>query len=749
MDNNFALTKEYSYRVYRSGTFSGETNKIIDSSVDTVWQKYTSGSASNESYTSNDSIVHNIFFTGSLPTGYVTTQSTQTYSVRGTETTFRLGAIGGVFSLITNRITIAGGTFGYYFSLETDGNGAVTGTMGTVYESVDRADAVTFDPSTYQYLRIRESEGTVYWEYSADSDAWTIFAQESLLNSTNLDSYGSFYMYTYGNSASVQPTTFSIHDIIIKYSTGNLLGSIPNVTSDFTYTHNINSIGSSTEIDVALPADELPEYIALDNYVEVWLSYGSVGDQEPIQDHDGIDILDHNNLPIESVEITGRPFGIRKFSGYISRIRRAYGSSEGATITLLSHGADTDNYMLETGSFVELISQAVNSQYVTSFVNRRQSLTLTAGDTITYINILVQNTGSIINQRTLRLHDSNDQEILNVTIPVSGNAKEWANFVFSPYNVATTGTYYIYLGDTLQTTRYFGSNGGTNPYPGGALQTWNGSTWNSAGNDLAFVVGSNIRQQKVTFNSTEPEQIAINALTSGYNYTGEVSPGDIDTSDSIISYTFNTNTTAEVLDRVISLTPYNWWWSVDLANNRYNLKRLSTTVDHLLVLGVHLESLEITESIENLVNTVYFTGGEIAAETNLFIKRTNEASIQKYRPGLVKLSDNRVTVPDSAELIVRNELENYGDKRYSTSVVVSAGTYDIETIQVGQVIGFAGIENGQAPYGLRLQVQSIQYSPESVTLALDTLPRPVSKRLEDLNRNLTQTENQNNPNSAS
>ena len=60
----------------------------------------------------------------------------------------------------------------------------ITGNTLAAYHKVATTNTqvgsgVTFNGTTHKYLRIRESGGTTFWEYSADRDTWTTLASES------------------------------------------------------------------------------------------------------------------------------------------------------------------------------------------------------------------------------------------------------------------------------------------------------------------------------------------------------------------------------------------------------------------------------------------------------------------------------------------------------------------------------------------------------------------------------------------
>lgn len=129
--------------------------------------------------------------------------------------------------------------------------------------------------------------------------------------------------------------------------------------------------------------------------------------------------------------------------------------------------------------------------------------------------------------------------------------------------------------------------------------------------------------------------------------------------------------------------------------------------------------------------------------TPVFKRKTNNDSIVAYRRGLSRIQDNRVTVDQSAELLMDNELNRNSEPRYRSKITISGSTYDIRSIRLGDLIGFRNFDNFVD--AVVMQVVRIDYNGDSVTLQLDTLLPSVPKRLEDIKRNLAQSDVEDNP----
>lgn len=149
--------------------------------------------------------------------------------------------------------------------------------------------------------------------------------------------------------------------------------------------------------------------------------------------------------------------------------------------------------------------------------------------------------------------------------------------------------------------------------------------------------------------------------------------------------------------------------------------------------GLHMDSFWVTEEKEYGVN--------------LFKKYTDSASITAYRRGLQRISDNRVLIEDSADIISEGEIDRLKEPRYRSNITISGSTYDINSIKLGQLVGFRNF--GNFVDTVTMQIVRIDYKPDSITLGLDTLLPSVPKRLEDIKRNLNQEQALNNPDAPS
>ena len=251
----------------------------------------------------------------------------------------------------------------------------------------------------------------------------------------------------------------------------------------------------------------------------------------------------------------------------------------------------------------------------------------------------------------------------------------------------------------------------------------------------------------VAFNSQDPSVIAQTAVdlfrtdSSAYGTYTDRTDSSISTTGTVVSYTFRSNTYKDVLDKTLQLMPYNWYYRIGLGDNTVYYRERQSTPTHLFYLGKHIEALDLRGSIMESTNRVLYTGG---GDPALYLDRS-DVPADRTRRTLKVMSDSRVTLLDSAEIIADGEIENSNKRLFRTGIEILSGQYDIESINVGDTVGFRNF--GSEVDTFVMQVVGLTYSPDTVQLQLETKPPTISKRLEDIKRQLTVTENQNLPNS--
>lgn len=588
------------------------------------------------------------------------------------------------------------------------------------------------------------------------------------------------------------------------YNRGVFLGEWTNeVASEPQFKLQINTIGTHMAIKLGRTIDSIdlvPEQLydqSGDDYLsqdgDTLIGYTGAGNKlGPDSDADvnydvnvnayygGYDYLvtqDGEPLVTQDFEllfvVDGAPEGRSLITGFISNWRAGYNGDESVNTNMATYGWELNQIILETEGTTELTVEqqtgvtgfglAASGGSSGTYHTLVQTLAAPSTGLLEAINIpIARGVSSALANKdsgtggpvTLDLYagaTATGTPLATITVSVpawtnTNNASTYAvySFVFADYELLTNASTYTFR---LKTTKakitdypiYIGKGVA---YSGGAATHTNGSGSTTSG-DVAFSLDYAGGYTTRTFNSYDPSNImrAVVDFAASKGAHIQYTADSIYDSGTLVSYTFNTNTITEAVNKVLELAPSDWYYYIDPADNTLYFKPRPATPDHTFTLGRDIARFEIERDMEDLTNVAYFSGG---GDPALFIKQTDQTSLSAWRRGLIKLSDNRVTDTGSAETLAQGHIDRNNEPQYLATLVMAAANYDIETIKPGQLAALAGA--GNFIDELRLQISEVEYKFDTATLRLGTIKPPVSKRLEDLRRNLDVLEQQNNPN---
>jgi hypothetical protein len=253
-------------------------------------------------------------------------------------------------------------------------------------------------------------------------------------------------------------------------------------------------------------------------------------------------------------------------------------------------------------------------------------------------------------------------------------------------------------------------------------------------------------------------------INGGYLLTG-----------SSVSYTYKVNTILEGINIVKDLSPENWYWYVDQGRNELVFKEKSDDPEHIFSLEKDLIDAKFEKRTENIVNTVYFSGGAVSPGVNYYKKYIDAESIASYGIKSIKYSDTNVITDATADIIGNNIIASRSqpELRVTLEILDSNNNqgvgYDIESLQVGDVIAVRNITQqvGLSSWdiakwdeaywdyniynlsSLRMQIEKIQYNQDTATVSASNIPIDINKRIDQLNRGLQALQTVNNPTAPS
>lgn len=272
----------------------------------------------------------------------------------------------------------------------------------------------------------------------------------------------------------------------------------------------------------------------------------------------------------------------------------------------------------------------------------------------------------------------------------------------------------------------------------------------SHGNELSDQEVLDGEKTNVRFSGTELSVITKSVLDTNpgrmsYDSVSLPSTGVTQTMD------FQLNTKLEAIQSIYDQTPDGWYWYGDVAENLIYMRPVSQGYDHTFVVGWHVKSVRIRRTMEGLKNRVYFVGGQTDPNdpaTTKFKKYENTVSQTQWRVGLERITDRRYTV-DASMLARGNKVLSAGaGPVWTTTVTITSGRYDLESVRIGQTVGFKNFGNyidGVPP----LQIVSKTYTPTAVTLELGALLDRQVDTLSKTEKALNNEQYQNLPNTPS
>jgi len=254
----------------------------------------------------------------------------------------------------------------------------------------------------------------------------------------------------------------------------------------------------------------------------------------------------------------------------------------------------------------------------------------------------------------------------------------------------------------------------------------------------------------------------------------DINGGYVDTGTSV-SYTYKVNTILEGINVLKDLAPENWYWYVDQGRNELVFREKSDEPDHIFSLQKDLIDAKFEKRTEDIVNTVYFTGGAVSPGVNYYKKYIDANSISLYGVKSIKYSDSNVTTDATADLIGNNIIatKSQPELRVALDILDSNNNqgvgYDIESLQVGDVIAVRNITQqvGLSSWdigkwddaywdfniynlsSLRMQIQKIEYKADRAIVYASTIPIDINKRIDQVNRSLQALQTVNNPTAPS
>jgi hypothetical protein len=554
--------------------------------------------------------------------------------------------------------------------------------------------------------------------------------------------------------------------------TGLYLGSLRKVTSDFSYSQDINVAGIQLQVTVGTTL-EGAGVAAIDDLL-VDPAGNILDDQEGVQLSTGRTYT-FNGIPMDLgnrmkviMYHTADPNGVIVFDGLITSWSSDY-KDNNMVVTAMSWGLKLQQFLIETAVGTPVVDFEVNDGELAfgtpnfdgvTPLFRAQTFKVLSNTTLSAAQVKVRITAGAPVPTVIAIHNGTPNApgsylgVVNNRM-VSNTTSDYETYTFSAaVNLIGGQTYTMEFyrndpGSGTGQTVYVGTDS-TGSYADGTLfeaAIPTAGSWSDTTHDMNFKLitssgGGNIG---AIYNSKDPSTILRELMDSFTRRGGIVgyTPTSIDDTNTVVSYTFKFNTLFDGIQKCLELAPSNWYWYVDPGTNIVQFHRQAQKADHTFKLGAHVENLHLEYTLDDVKNVVYYSGGNIGGGVNLLTLNTNPASIRKYGVWLDKPSDNRVTLTDTANILSQSNLQQNANPIFRTTVTIPRAVYNIETIKLGQMVDFAGFNS--LVNSLLLQIVGLDKNSNMVTVHLQTLPPALSHRVEDIRRNLDSVNTVNNP----
>lgn len=550
-------------------------------------------------------------------------------------------------------------------------------------------------------------------------------------------------------------------------SDGRYLGDLPRVNSQFGFSQDMGSVGSSINIDCA----------DLASYNPITTSPILTDDDDEILTDDDLDLLAEE---VETIIATGassknamfknsnrikvwvydywHPNGKCMFSGQVNKVSiKSSGTTQSASLYVISDSADMSQYIARgyPFSYTNDVSQTSQNGYVTvtqdskgaGWVRFGQTWLTGAIDNIGALTLKLQGTASV----TVSVFNSISGGLLgSATRSVSNGSATDVQFEFPQLIELSPSTTYFFAVSVAagQSIRVY-KHGTSTTYANGSMYQSNyaggsgGGDFFAIAGDMYFITKSGVPTTTATYSTQDPITGMMSGILLDYNARGGfVTERDFTATGLSVTYQFNQSTVFDALRKVIELSPIGFYPYIDLATSEIDILEQSQTADYTVVRGKDVAEIDLTLSIEQVKNYLLFTGGP-APTTNLYRDYKDTESSSRYGLRTVSKTDNRVTLSATADAIGQSFIAENATEVQESSIAIPSTAMDTTLLTPGKTIGFRNF--GNFIDSMVLQIVRRDYSTKGVTLTLGRLPVMTNSEIQRINRQLLNEQTLNNP----
>lgn len=624
--------------------------------------------------------------------------------------------------------------------------------------------------------------------YGSDTNLWGLELTPAVINDSDFGFYCNYFhgssffnQYVYFQSITVHwsidlataeadvPTRFAYKTYDRE---GNYIGDLPKVASEFKFSQDINSAGSSLEVMCGVRADNTTttEVLLTEAELDILTESGEELLAEEttflvISGDSDIEALFKNGNRVEVYMYNyWYPNGKKMFQGQINKVQFSYGgNSDAVKLTVFSDGYDLTNYIARgfPFSYTTDVSQTTSNSVVTveTFTYggwNRYGQSWTAGVGITNLGAITLRVFGTADVTVTVYSQANGSVLGSVTRSVSAGAYTDIDFELPALIDLVAGNSYFF-GVSVPSGQSINlrTASGTEPYTGGNLYvssyaggSGGGSYLEVTESDLYFITKEGEPTTTATYSSQDPISGMLSPILQDYNNRGgRVTEGSFTAAGTTTTYTFNVATIFDAMKKCLEMSPSGFYTYIDLGTSEMEVAQVASVPDFTIVRGKDIHQIVMGLSIEQLKNYLLFTGGDTGGGTNLFQDYKDTESQNYYGLRTVAKTDNRVTVSATADAIGESFIAENASELQQTTVQVLNRNIDITLLTPGKTVGFRNF--GSFIDDLTLQIVRRDYTPDKVTLTLGQLPVRLNDELQETLRGLLNEQTVDNPTAPS
>jgi len=225
------------------------------------------------------------------------------------------------------------------------------------------------------------------------------------------------------------------------------------------------------------------------------------------------------------------------------------------------------------------------------------------------------------------------------------------------------------------------------------------------------------------------------------------------TSAGSATYTFEMMTYRESIDKMLSMSPNNWYWYVNASNLvSFSPKATSAFTDkyHSFVFGKHFRNIKATTSIEKVKNSLLFWNG-IVGVGEIYKLYSDTESILKQDRRTEKMTDRRVGDEATADMIGEAFIDKHKAPAVSVQVEIVDSNladdnklcgYDIESIEPGDICNFYGFDETLSDiFQENMMINRVEYRLDKAIITVEPMGAGVVIRQENIATNVDQISN--------